>query len=135
VARSASGARPRRLLTPRRWRPARLAVTGDEVLHGEHDEGEDETRNSFRGRGLGILPMTAGGDGDLRGGRTRRRRSVPVEELAKARRNKPHHTVGVAWDLLTEEERRRVRLLPSAVENRGVSMQRSLGETGEGWGA
>jgi hypothetical protein len=57
-----------------------------------------------------------------------------VEELPKAQRNKPHHTTGVAWDLLTEEERRRVGLLPSAVENRGVLAQRSPGKTEEGGG-
>jgi hypothetical protein len=85
----------------------------------------------FRGREFGDLT----GDGDLWGGRTQRRRSVPVEEPPNARWHKPHHTVGVAWDLLTEEERRRFELLSSMVENKGVSVQRSPGKTGEGGGA
>jgi hypothetical protein len=79
--------------------------------------------------------VTADGDGDLQGGGTRPRRLILVEELPKARRNKPHHTAGVAWDLLTEEERHRVGLLLSVVENRGVSTQRLLGKIGEGWEA
>jgi hypothetical protein len=89
----------------------------------------------FGVRDSGILPVTADGDGDLQGGGTRPRRLILVEELPKARRNKPHHTAGVAWDLLTEEERHRVGLLLSVVENRGVSTQRLLGKIGEGWGA
>jgi hypothetical protein len=55
-----------------------------------------------------------------------------VEEVPKAQRNKPHHIMGVAWDLLTEEERRRVRLLPSAVENRGVNAVLTGGNRGGG---
>jgi hypothetical protein len=82
----------------------------------------------------GILPATTDGDGDLRGGRTQRRWSVPVEEPPSARWHKPHHTVGVAWGLLTEEERRRFELLSSMVENKGVSVQRSPGKIGEGGG-
>jgi hypothetical protein len=76
--------------------------------------------------------MRAGGDGDLWGGGIRHRQLVPVDKLPGARRNKLHHTTGVAWDLLTKEERRRVGLLPSVVENRGVPVQRSPGKTGEG---
>jgi hypothetical protein len=57
-----------------------------------------------------------------------------VEEVPKARRNKPHHIMGVAWDLLTEEERRRVRLLPSAVENRGANAVLTGGNRGGGGG-
>jgi hypothetical protein len=83
---------------------------------------------------LGILPAMADGDGDLQGGGTRPHQLILVEELPKARRNKPHHTAGVAWDMLTEEERHRVGLLLSAVENRGVSTQRLPGKIGEGWG-
>jgi ribosome modulation factor len=82
--------------------------------------------------GSGTLLARDGDDGNLWGGGIRRRRLVPVDELPRARRNKPHHTAGVAWDLLTEEERHWVGLLPSAVENRGVSAQRSPRKTGEG---
>jgi hypothetical protein len=45
-------------------RPACLAVVGDEVLHGGHGEGEDETGEPFLGAcGSGTLPARVGGDG------------------------------------------------------------------------
>jgi hypothetical protein len=51
------------LLRGCRW-PAHLAVIGDEVLHGGHGKGEDETREPFLGAGgSGTLSVRAGGDG------------------------------------------------------------------------
>jgi hypothetical protein len=72
--------------------------------------------------------VRADSDGDLRGGGIRQHRLVLMDELPRARQNKPHHTAGVASYLLTKEERCRVGLLPLAVENRGVSTQRSPGK-------
>jgi hypothetical protein len=51
-----------RLLRGCRW-PARLAVVGDEVLHGGHGEGEYETGEPFLGAdGSGTLPVRASDD-------------------------------------------------------------------------